>query len=92
MPVNTNSLRKLPANFLATQVDDELILVHGETGAFYSLKDTGLAIWHAFDVTSDIATVSRKIEQGYCVSSEDCEHAVRNFSDELVDAGFAEFH
>jgi len=87
----TASLRKIPSAFLATQVDDELILVHGKSGAFYSIKDTGLAIWEALDETADLAGVAQRLEQSFDVSSDVCRSAVEEFSGQLVAAGFAEF-
>lgn len=84
-------LRKIPTAFLASQVDGELILVHGKSGAFYSLKDVGLAIWHELDGESDLARVTTKLSEEYEISPDECRASIDRFASELVDAGFAEY-
>lgn len=85
-------LKKTPQNFLSTDLDGELILVHGQSGAFYSIKDSGLAIWRAFDETESLAEVADKICDEFEIEPADCEAEVLDFSRKLVSAGFATFH
>lgn len=84
-------IEKCPDKFLATQVDDELILVQASTGAFFSLKDTGLAIWNALDAAPQIEAVAERLSEEYAVAQEQCLGEVRQFADQLVEAGFARY-
>lgn len=84
-------LKKSSEKFLASEVDGELILVHGDTGAFFAVKDVGLDIWRKLDETGDLAIISEKLCREYEVSKEQCQQSVQRFAQELVDAGFAEF-
>lgn len=79
---------KDPQSFLSTDVDGELILVQAETGAFFSLKDTGLAVWNALDGAGDMVSLRDEILAEYDVSPEECEHDIAQFIRQLVDAGF----
>ena len=46
-------ISKINAAFIETQVDDEVVIVSLEEGHFFSLKDTGLAIWRLIDGERD---------------------------------------
>ncbi len=85
-------LKKSPQNFLATELDGELILVHGRSGAFYSIKDSGLEIWRALDATDDLDDVVDSLCETFDVEKDQCRKEVRAFSHDLVEAGFAQFH
>lgn len=84
-------LRKIPESFLASQVDDELILVHGDTGGFFALKDVGLDIWRRLDEEVDLDAISDQICREYDVTGDDCRQSVAHFASQLVDAGFAQY-
>ncbi|MEP5936803.1 MAG: PqqD family protein [Erythrobacter sp.] len=84
-------LRKLPDTFLASQVDDELILVHGHTGGFFALKDVGLEIWKSFEDEAELGQICDHLVGVYDVSREVCETSVASFADQLVEAGFADY-
>ncbi len=84
-------LVKTPQNFLATELDDELILVHGRSGAFYSIKDSGLAIWRALDETDDLDEIVGILCRDFDVGEARCRDEVCAFSNELVESGFAQF-
>lgn len=84
-------LSKCPDRYLATEVDDELILVQAETGAFFSLKGTGLEIWHALDQNGDPHDVAARLARVYAVEETQCLGEVQQFADQLVEAGFATF-
>lgn len=85
-------LTKSPQNFLATELDGEVILVHGQSGAFYSIKDSGVEIWRALDETEDLDEVVAQMCQSFDVEEHQCREEVRAFSRDLVEAGFAQFH
>lgn len=85
------SLHKLTAKFLATQIDGELILVHADSGEFFSIKDTGLAIWQALDDHPELGVVSERLQSQFDVDQEKCRASVEDFAAQLVEAGFAEY-
>ena len=90
-PAATGQVAKLPSSFLSTQLDGELILMHGESGAFFSLTDTGLAIWNALDRSGVLGEVADILASEYEVDRLECLESVVQFSKELVDAGFAKY-
>ena len=84
-------LRKLHDSFLSSDVDGELIIVHGKTGAFFALKDIGYEIWRRLDEETDLTAICSNLEADYNVTSSECRQSVDGFAEQLVDAGFAEF-
>ena len=85
-------LTKTPQEFLAAELDGELILVHGRSGAFYSIKDSGLAIWRALEETDELAEVVDRLCRDFDVEEDLCRDEVRAFAQDLADAGFAQLH
>ena len=89
--ITMQPIKKLSDKYLASEVDGELILVHGDTGAFFAVKDVGLEIWRKLDQTSDLDAICEGLLREYEVSEGQCRKSVDRFAQELVDAGFAEF-
>ena len=71
--------------------DDELIMIHAETGKFFALKDSGLQIWNLLDSESDLDAIGHALEQQFAIDGETCRTEVREFADQLVEAGFARY-
>lgn len=86
-----NHLTKLPDKFLASEVDGELILIHGDSGQFFSIDNVGLEIWNLIDRKISLEQVTDALLDQYDVAASECDQAVRRFAQELVDAGFARF-
>lgn len=86
-----HNIRKRPDVFLSSDVDGELIIVHGQTGGFFALKQVGYQIWRALDDESDLARICEQLCEEYSVSPEECSSSVALFAQQLVDAGFAEY-
>lgn len=72
-------------------IDDELVMIHAETGKFFSMKSTGLQIWNMLDSESELETIERELERLYEVDKDACRTEVRAFADQLVEAGFARY-
>ncbi|TNE33779.1 MAG: PqqD family protein [Alphaproteobacteria bacterium] len=85
------SIRKRPDKYLAAEIDGELILVQADTGAFFSLAGTGLAIWRALDHSNDPDAIVQSLLNSYDVGHDHCRRSVAQFTNRLVDAGFAEY-
>ena len=72
-------------------IDDELVMIHAETGKFFSIKDTGLQIWNLLDSESELDAIGGELQRRYDVDSDVCQVEVRAFADQLVEAGFARY-
>lgn len=82
-------LRKIDTSHCATEVDGELVMIHVETGKFFSLKGVGLDIWRRLDVQPDVDLICDDLVREYGVSEDECRQTVDAFVTQLTTAGFA---
>ena len=67
-------------------IDDEVIVIHFETGHYFSLKGTAAELWHALEAPADAASLARMFrdaDDAVCA-------AVDAFLDELAGDGLVE--
>lgn len=91
MPEARPALRKRADKFIASEVDGEVILIHGDSGQFFALANVGLAVWQLLDFNQDLSAICRELDRRYEIEPAECRKAVQEFANQLVDAGFAEF-
>lgn len=82
------AIRKSAEQFAETRIDDEVVLMHVDTGHFHALKATGLAIWDLIDDSRDEAAISAELQQRFDVDPAECDREVARFVGELRGAGF----
>ncbi|WP_162789518.1 PqqD family protein [Altererythrobacter sp. ZODW24] len=83
-----NAIIKQQADLIETQVDDELVIVSLVNGEFYSLKDTGLAIWQAIDGTRDEASLISTLASKCGAPEVEIAEDVQTFLSDLELNGF----
>ncbi|NVD44558.1 PqqD family protein [Qipengyuania atrilutea] len=79
--------RKCTERFLATEVDDELILLDMEGGELLSLEGSARAIWGAIDGRRGEAEIAAEAAAGFAGDAQAMEREVRDFLGELTAAG-----
>jgi len=89
--MDNRHLIKLPDSFSATTIDDELVMIHRDTGKFFALKDIGLRIWHILEDEPDIDRLCDALLSEFEVDAEECRKSVLTFADQLVGAGLARY-
>lgn len=57
--------RKLTANFVATRVDDEILIVDLDGGELLSLEGTGRAVWELIDGVRSEADIVAALSEAY---------------------------
>lgn len=72
-------LHKAEGKYVSTPLDDELVLMNIETGAFHGLKTTGKAIWELIDGTRDSAAIIAILTDRYDVSLDLAKAQVTEF-------------
>ena len=78
--------RKITENFIATSVDDEVVLIDMAGGELFSLKGTARAIWEAIDGKRGLEDIGRLMEREYDVQSGDALAGVGSLVAELKSA------
>lgn len=84
------AIRKCPAAFVETDIDDERILISLDSGEFFSLQGTGLAFWQAVDGMRDVAAIITALAAEYGVSAARITADCEGFLEQLRNFGFVE--
>ena len=79
--------RKNSENFIATVVDDEVVLIDMAGGELFSLKNTARSIWDLVDGQKSLAEIVAAIVGEYDVDTTEAEADVRLLLEELESAG-----
>ena len=81
-------ITKLNNKFVETRIDDEVVLMNIDTGNFYALKKSSLAIWDMIATTNTKASIITELTAQFSVSHDQCEADVDSFLTEVEKAGF----
>ena len=84
------AIRKTDNRFVETEVDGELVLMNTDSGTFYSLDGTGLAIWRAIDGTRNRDTIVSTLAADFDAPVETIAPDVDAFLSTLREAGLLE--
>ena len=63
---------------------DEIVIIHLEIGAYYSLEQSGAAIWHWLQQGMSLAEISNQVSVDYQLGAEEVAHILPPFIDELT--------
>lgn len=84
----SQTLRKCPENFAETEIDDEVVLMDMTNGDFFSIKDTGLAIWNLIDGSRGRDALLASLAETYSVPPDEIAPDVDDFLAQVQAAGF----
>ena len=80
-------LTKVPEAFAETLIDDEIVIMNLASGDFFSLKDSGAAIWDLLDGTRNRAAVLAALASEFDAAPADMASDLDTFLGELRAGG-----
>lgn len=80
-------LAKQPDRFTETEIDDEIVVMHLDTGEFYSLTGTAAAAWRLIDGTRDRQALLTALTQTFDGDKEDIANDIDEFLSRLKEVG-----
>lgn len=83
-----SAIQKCPSAFIETDVDDEVVIVSLDGGQFFSLQDTGLAIWKLIDGQRDRGAILARLSAEYDASTDILTEGLDAFLEQVSAAGF----
>jgi PqqD family protein of HPr-rel-A system len=83
----TMGFRVNSPNVIHETIEGEVILIDLETGTYYSLRDSGAAVWQAIEQGAGEDGIAAELRSRYDASEEEIEDAVRQLLDELQREG-----
>ncbi|MEP7316317.1 MAG: PqqD family protein [Sphingomicrobium sp.] len=81
------ALTKQNDRLTETEIDDEIVVMHLDTGEFYSFTGTAAAIWRLIDGTRCGAEVAGSLSNDYDRGKTDISIEVDQFIAELKELG-----
>ena len=81
-------VKKIAGEFVETEIDGELILMHIDSGRFFGMKETSLVIWKLLDEYEDTDDITSALLELYSASQADCADDVMKFIVDIDRAGF----
>lgn len=85
MAPRTDRFEPNPARVAAEIVDDEAILIHLDTGVYYSLDGAGSLLWAQLARRRSLSEIAAAISAAYTVSTEQASADVARIVDALLD-------
>jgi len=81
------TITKDGARFVETEIDDEVVLMDVESGTFFSLAGTSLAVWRLIDGSRGEGEIAAALAADYDAPVEQVAADVAAFLAELREAG-----
>lgn len=77
---------------LSTDVDDELVVIHLDSNAYYGFDSIGRRIWELIEQPRSIIDVCAALCEEFDVAPEECESDVLAFLEELASSSVVHAH
>lgn len=71
----------------ATEVDDQLVILHYETGTYFTLNEVGARIWQLLDQGKTLQAILDTLRQEYDASEQRLEQDLINLVKNLKEKG-----
>jgi hypothetical protein len=71
-------------NYLANEIDGEVVMMNIETGLYVSLNNTGKVIWDLLDTPKSIQTIIDLLVDTYKITLEQCTTDVVPFIEQMM--------
>ena len=75
---------------LVATIDGEVVMLHPDEGAYFSLGATGSRVWYLLDRPISVDELCRTLTQEFVVDDAQCRADVVKFVSELATAGLVE--
>ncbi len=88
--ITLQSLVRRAEGFTTARVRDDLMMLHVEHGAYYSLDPIGAEIWQLLEQPGTVQHLVDQLLQHYSVSPEQCQADVLAFLGEMRQNGMVQ--
>ena len=70
---------------ISETIDGETVVINLASGVYYSLKDTGAAIWASIEQSASLGSIAAMVCSRYAVDGHDIEHEISTLIQKLID-------
>lgn len=71
-------------NYLANEIDGEVVMMNIETGLYVSLNNTGKVIWDMLDTPKSIESIINLLVDTYKITHEQCTTDIVPFIEQMM--------
>lgn len=72
-------------------IDNEVVIIHFDTGNYYSLKGVGVDVWRFIEVESTLDEIISRIASVYQNGGDNIDEAISHFIDDLHKENLIEY-
>ena len=84
-PIGTDTILRRNEKIIATNLDQEVVMMHIDRGSYFGLDPVGSDIWHFADEPKTVGDICDYLMSRYAVERALCEKEVRQFLTTMVD-------
>ncbi len=88
--IDNTTLLKASPQWLSAEVDNETVLMHVETGDYFSLSGVGVDIWIHLQNGVQFKSLYQSLLMDFDIAEDECIRASSRFINELVDKGIVD--
>jgi hypothetical protein len=81
--INLNTTIRRAEGFTTAPVQDDLMMLNVEQGAYYSLEPIAAEIWNMLEQPARVQDLTDRLQQRYAVAPEQCQADVLAFLEEM---------
>lgn len=85
--INLDSFVGRAEGFTTAPVQDELMMLNVDQGAYYSLDPIAADIWRILEQPTQVSALTEQLQKRYSVSAEECQADVLDFLEKLLANG-----
>jgi hypothetical protein len=85
--IDDNSLLTRSTDLVFSEVDDEVTMMHVETGRYYGLNRVGAAVWFLLEEPARFGTICDALVERFEVEPEKCRAEVEAFVSQMATEG-----
>lgn len=88
--VNEDAVVNAVEEYVSSELDDELVLLHTTEGHYYGVNEVGRYIWNLIDEPQRVETITDAVASDFDTTREECRTDVLEFLTEMSEAGLVE--
>ncbi|MEP5153095.1 PqqD family peptide modification chaperone [Planktotalea sp.] len=85
MTIETTTTLMRSPHILASELDDEVVMMDVQNGSYFSMPGPAGRIWHLLETEQTVKSISETLLAEYEVSTEQCESEVLPFLKSLLE-------
>ena len=92
LKLSPNTIIAKRPDLLASQVDDEMVMLDMESGNYFGLDSIAADIWNLLEQPISITALCQRLEQEYQVDHQQCLADTTEFLEQLLANNMIEVH